>query len=610
MTVLSICRAHHRIGLLVLVVVAVGYLTVANEVQAAARTTKSNADDDARRLVQEALHREIYGQSDERRKLLDEAADLDPHYAPVQWHRGVVRYANQWMDADAVPAMAARDRRLVAYALRRAEAPKTVAGQLALAGWCRKQDLYAQERAHLAQVLEINPNHADARERLGFRRLQGRWITEQQIQEINRQQQVQLQALTAWRPRIVKLRNDLLTGDQRERQLAESLIRTISDPEAIPALEGVLSNQSEAAARMVLDALANMTHQQAALSLSRHAVMSPWEDIRLEAARALSDRPYDHFVPTLLSSMFTPVSSHVMIGQGPRGTLMYRHSFVREAQDQNQLLVLDTVYQRISQPGGNAAETASRTMANAAREALMREVGVARQNQASSQMNSRIAQALSLATGQQPGSAPQDWWNWWHQQNEVYVGSQKSTQLIRQSRQIAMVDRSGGRQTGGGGGGTGGGGGGSMDCLAAGTLIWTLSGPRPIESIQAGDMVLSQHPDTGELAYQAVLGTTVRPSGPLVEVQVGSERFRTSGGHLFWVAGDGWVKARQLKSGAPLHGQRGTVPVRAVDTGNEAETYNLIVEGFHTYFVGEGKLLSHDNTVRRPTQCTVPGLGN
>jgi hypothetical protein len=604
MTVLSICRAHHRVRLLVLIVVALGSETMATEAQAAARTTKSNADEDAHRLVQEALHREIYGQSDERRALLDEAADLDPQYAPAQWHRGVVRYANQWMDADAVPNMAARDRRLIAYARRRADAPKTVAGQMALAGWCRKQDLYAQERAHLAQVLEINPNHADARERLGFRQVQGRWITEQQIQDTNRQQRLQLQALTAWRPQIVKLRNELLAGDQRERQLAESVIRTISDPEAIPALEAVLSNQSEAAAEMVLDALANMDHQQAALSLSRHAVMSPWEEIRIKAARALSDRPYDHFVPALLSSMFTPVSSHVMIGEGPRGTLMYRHSFVREAQDQNQVLVLDTVYQRISQPGGNAAETASRTFANATREALLREVGVARQNLASSQTNSRIAQALSLATGQQAGSAPQDWWNWWHQQNEVYVGPQKSTQLIRQSRQVAMVDRSSGRQTGGGGGG------GSMDCLAAGTLVWTLSGPRPIESIQPGDMVLSQHPETGELGYRAVLGTTLRPSGPLVEVQVGSEKFRTSGGHLFWVAGDGWVKARQLKSGAPLHGQMGTVPVRAVDTGSEAETYNLIVEGFHTYFVGEGKLLSHDNTVRRPTQCAVPGLGN
>ena len=62
------------------------------------------------------------------------------------------------------------------------------------------------------------------------------------------------------------------------------------------------------------------------------------------------------------------------------------------------------------------------------------------------------------------------------------------------------------------------------------------------------------------------------------------------------------------ESGSQLHGQLGTVPVRAVETGSEAETYNLIVDGFHTYFVGEGKVLCHDNTVRRPTNCAVPGL--
>jgi hypothetical protein len=50
--------------------------------------------------------------------------------------------------------------------------------------------------------------------------------------------------------------------------------------------------------------------------------------------------------------------------------------------------------------------------------------------------------------------------------------------------------------------------------------------------------------------------------------------------------------------------------VRAVETGSEAETYNLIVDSFHTYFVGEGKVLCHDNTVRRPTHCAVPGLSN
>jgi hypothetical protein len=32
------------------------------------------------------------------------------------------------------------------------------------------------------------------------------------------------------------------------------------------------------------------------------------------------------------------------------------------------------------------------------------------------------------------------------------------------------------------------------------------------------------------------------------------------------------------------------------------------VADFHTYFVGDGRILSHDNTPRNPTNSIVPGL--
>ena len=148
-----------------------------------------------------------------------------------------------------------------------------------------------------------------------------------------------------------------------------------------------------------------------------------------------------------------------------------------------------------------------------------------------------------------------------------------------------------------------------MDCLAAGTLVWTDAGPVPIEQIRVGDLVLAQDPESGELAYQPVLRTTVRPRGPLVRVcLVNREVLETSGGHLFWVAGAGWTKARELLSGCELHGVTGTVRVSITETADEAETYNLIVADSHSYFVGEGKILCHDNTVRRPTKAKVPGL--
>jgi hypothetical protein len=139
-------------------------------------------------------------------------------------------------------------------------------------------------------------------------------------------------------------------------------------------------------------------------------------------------------------------------------------------------------------------------------------------------------------------------------------------------------------------------------------MIWTVRGPREIEKIRVGDLVLAQHPETGELAYKPVLRTTVRPKEQLLKFQAGGESCVCSGGHLFWVAGTGWVKSRDLASGQILHGADGPVHVSNVELGTEEVTYNLVVADFHTYFVGYRKVLSHDNTIRQPTRAVVPGL--
>ena len=147
------------------------------------------------------------------------------------------------------------------------------------------------------------------------------------------------------------------------------------------------------------------------------------------------------------------------------------------------------------------------------------------------------------------------------------------------------------------------------DCLAAGTPVWTASGLVAIEKIRVGDLVLAQAPDSGELAYKPVLKTTLRPRGPLVKVRVaGGEVFETSGGHLFWVAGEGWVKSRQLKAGQELHAAQGAVGLSQVETGRTLETHNLVVADFHTYFVGRSRVLCHDNTIKRATHAVIPGL--
>jgi len=52
------------------------------------------------------------------------------------------------------------------------------AGHYELGAWARQNGLETQARAHFQTVLANDPNHAGAREALGYRLVDGRWLTE------------------------------------------------------------------------------------------------------------------------------------------------------------------------------------------------------------------------------------------------------------------------------------------------------------------------------------------------------------------------------------------------------------------------------------------------
>jgi hypothetical protein len=141
-----------------------------------------------------------------------------------------------------------------------------------------------------------------------------------------------------------------------------------------------------------------------------------------------------------------------------------------------------------------------------------------------------------------------------------------------------------------------------------GTPVWTKTGQRPIELLERGDFVLSQNVETGEIRYQPVLARTLRPSGPVVQVSTHDEKLLATRGHPFWVEGSGWQMAKEVANGATLHSLAGVATVDSVTSAKDAETYNLVVANFSTYFVGASGILAHDNTPRRPTQMISPGI--
>jgi intein/homing endonuclease len=129
----------------------------------------------------------------------------------------------------------------------------------------------------------------------------------------------------------------------------------------------------------------------------------------------------------------------------------------------------------------------------------------------------------------------------------------------------------------------------------------------PIENVQIGDRVLSQSPLSGELTFKPVLDITLGHQEFVAVTTTEKDTLLPTGGHLFWVSGAGWRMAKELKVGDRLHTVSGWSEIQNIEPADAGETHNLVVADFNTYFVGNGRVLTHDITVPQMVTGGVPG---
>ncbi len=556
-------------------------------------------------LVALALRAEARGDAAARKELLDEALQAAPDDANVRWQTGHVWHDNAWLKPDQIAVKLKDDLRLVEYRNIRDNYPDTVAGQLELAQWCARKGLHDQQRAHLTKVLELNPNHVEARRELGFRWVDGVWLSaEERMASAIRAEQAD-ESLAVWSQKLTKLRDTLERRNQRQREIAMERLMEIKDPLAIPALEAVFGAYSEPASLALVEVLAGIEGADAAVALSRQAVFSPSEIVRGEAAKNLHARPYEQFVPTMLSGMYTPVQTRAELYTLPSGRLLHQHAFYREGMNHAEFQLNETgflwTYNTPRRPvwlGNVSIQDHVRSHLLLQKRAARVEQQVENQNVYTAGLNEVISDALRMATSEVLPPDPEVWWRWWADRNEVEYYDERpvdyrySFDLEVRTRPVLPFESM--RRS---------------SCLVAGTPVWTESGVTKIEELRAGDRVLAQDPDSGELTYKPVLRTTRRDPVDTLRIDAGKGGSLTcSGGHLFWVSGKGWVRARVMEPGMLLHTLDGPQEVLSVQKALQAEVFNLIVADFHSYFVADGRWLTHDNTPQTPISAIVPGL--
>ncbi|MHB1556888.1 MAG: polymorphic toxin-type HINT domain-containing protein [Isosphaeraceae bacterium] len=138
-------------------------------------------------------------------------------------------------------------------------------------------------------------------------------------------------------------------------------------------------------------------------------------------------------------------------------------------------------------------------------------------------------------------------------------------------------------------------------CFGAGTPVRTLDGLRPIETLRAGDLVLTEDTHTGELKYEAVVVVYHNPPNSTLRIGLdGGESIVATGIHRLWKSGKGWTMARELKPGDTLRTLGGLARVESVDAEKKQPVYNLQVAEGESYFVGKAGVLAHDNSTINP----------
>ena len=142
-------------------------------------------------------------------------------------------------------------------------------------------------------------------------------------------------------------------------------------------------------------------------------------------------------------------------------------------------------------------------------------------------------------------------------------------------------------------------------CFVAGTKVKTAEGDKNIEDVAEGDEVWSYDEETGDLALKKVVQTFVRESCAITYVTIAGEQITATSNHPFYVIGQGFLMAGDLKAGDEVLLLDGTIETVETVVSEKLKTpikvYNFEVEGYHTYYVSEQGVLVHNKCPKNTT---------
>jgi hypothetical protein len=181
--------------------------------------------------------------------------------------------------------------------------------QLAL--WCLKHQYRKQAHEHLREVLTLDPDHAGARERLGYKRVgeawktpdeinaaqglvkdgKGKWVLPQQKDEAERKDAAKKKR-TEYFGRVRSLKRMMYSENQSKAQNAKAQLTEIKDPAAVEALMKSFGdpNGQPAEREFLVELLQRIEHEESDKALVKLAIEDPNSAVRAKAAECLVPR--------------------------------------------------------------------------------------------------------------------------------------------------------------------------------------------------------------------------------------------------------------------------------------------------------------------------------
>lgn len=223
---------------------------------------------------------------------------------------------------DPAPASSAvdTDRALAEYNAQRDKVGNSAAAHWRLALWCEKNGLKPEARIHFSEVARLDPKRDAAWRKIGFKKIGGRWTTDEMIAE----EKAQKAADKSWGPKLRKLHKDVHGANGPERQASvQAELDAIRDERAVVPLYREFG-RGKLDQSLLIQVLDQIERPMATKMVAFLAVYGTAPEVRKQATLVLRSRPVGDYLDLLVGLMVDPLNFEIQHigGPGSPGVIM------------------------------------------------------------------------------------------------------------------------------------------------------------------------------------------------------------------------------------------------------------------------------------------------